>query len=208
MNETATWLMHDANNEDPRVEPLGQSGIMTPTRVLLGKYRLGRLLGEGGMGAVYEAEHLGLGTPVAVKMLNDRFVADPKSQVRFRREARAAAAVRHPNVVAVTDTGTDEEGLPFIVMERLEGESLASVLRRKRVLPYTVASAVATQVLAGLEAAHTRGVMHRDLKPGNIFITQSNDGQYCVKIVDFGISKFTDDCRDGEVTADGALLGT
>lgn len=176
-------------------------------RVLAGKYRLGRLIGEGGMGSVYEAEHIGLGSRVAVKLLADRSLSDIKSQMRFRREARAAAAVRHPNVVTVTDTGTDEAGVPFIIMELLEGETLASALRRQRVLKPTVAAAIASQVLAGLQAAHEKGVVHRDLKPGNIFLVRQPDGTRRIKLLDFGISKFAG-ARNFDVTEGDALLGT
>ena len=180
--------------------------MLPPERVVAGRYRLGRLLGEGGMGAVYEAEHVGLGATVAVKLLTDRFVDDPDAVERFRREARAAAAVRHPNVVNVTDTGTDEEGAPFLVMELLEGESLNSVLKRRRRLPPEVAVAIACEVLAGLGAAHARGIVHRDLKPGNVFLAVDPDGVQRVKLLDFGISKFLG--AASELTSEGAIIGT
>lgn len=185
-----------------------RTDVIVPPRTIAGKYKLGRLLGEGGMGAVYEAEHVGLGAKVAIKLLSERFVADPKSLMRFRREARASAAVRHRNVVSVFDTGTDEEGVPFIVMELLEGESLAAILRRARTLPFEDAVAITCQVLSGLGAAHARGVIHRDLKPANIYVARGSEGQYAVKILDFGISKFATELRSMEVTADGALIGT
>ena len=106
------------------------------------------------MGAVYEAEHTGLRIKVAVKLLNEVFVTDPSAMARFQREARATAAIRHPNIVEVTDTGTDEEGVPFIVMEILDGESLSAVLRREKVLSPVVASTIADQILSWLAAAH------------------------------------------------------
>ncbi len=180
--------------------------MLPPERIVAGRYRLGRLLGEGGMGAVYEAEHVGLGATVAVKLLTDRFVDDPDAVERFRREARAAAAVRHPNVVNVTDTGTDEEGAPFLVMELLVGESLGSVLKRRRRLPPEVAVAIACEVLAGLGAAHARGIVHRDLKPGNVFLAVDPDGVQRVKLLDFGISKFLG--AASELTSEGAIIGT
>ncbi|MCC6746324.1 MAG: phosphate/phosphite/phosphonate ABC transporter substrate-binding protein [Deltaproteobacteria bacterium] len=179
-----------------------------PERLVGGKYRLGRLLGEGGMGAVYEAEHIGLGVTVAVKLLNEIFASDPNSVSRFRREARAAAAIRHPNIVTVTDTGTDEGSVPFIVMELLEGESLSSLLRRERQLAPEVAAAIACQILSGLQAAHEKGVIHRDLKPGNVLIAIRPDGGHQVKVLDFGISKFFTGGHVPDVTAIGAVIGT
>jgi eukaryotic-like serine/threonine-protein kinase len=187
---------------------LEQTDVLPPTPMVGGKYKLGRLLGEGGMGAVYEAEHTGLGVRVAVKLLNEMFTTDPAALARFRREARAAAAIRHPNIVEVTDTGTDDEGVPFIVMELLEGESLSSLLRRERVLPAPTAVAVASQILAGLAAAHDKNVIHRDLKPGNITLARHPDGSTQVKILDFGISKFNAGNTSADVTATGAVIGT
>jgi phosphate/phosphite/phosphonate ABC transporter binding protein len=187
---------------------LEQTDVLPPTPMVGGKYKLGRLIGEGGMGAVYEAEHTGLGVRVAVKLLNEMFTTDPAALARFRREARAAAAIRHGNIVEVTDTGTDDEGVPFIVMELLEGESLSSLLRRERVLPAPTAVAVASQILAGLAAAHDKNVIHRDLKPGNIILARTPDGATQVKILDFGISKFNVGNTSADVTATGAVVGT
>jgi len=172
------------------------------------KYRLGRMLGEGGMGAVYEAVHVDLQKRVALKLLSPQIATNPTSVKRFKREARAAAAVKHDNVVSVTDTGTDDDGVPFIVMELLEGESLSSLLHRERVLPPEIAVPIIMQILGGLGAAHEQGVVHRDLKPPNIFITKAPDGGYRVKILDFGISKFGADQDKASLTADGGLVGT
>ena len=177
-------------------------------RTVSGKYRLGRQIGEGGMGTVYEAEHVGLGTRIAIKLLGETLSENPTFVKRFRREARAAAAVRHENVVSVTDTGTDETGVPYIVMELLEGESLAATLRRELILIPQAAAEVTAQMLLGLESAHTHGVIHRDLKPGNIFLARQNDGTYRVKILDFGISKFIEDASNASVTVQGAIVGT
>ncbi len=180
---------------------------LAPTTMLAGKYRLGRLVGEGGMGAVYEAEHTGLGATVAVKLLGDGSSTDPKAIARFKREAKAMGQIKHDNVVRVMDTGTDEYGLPFLVMELLDGESLSSVLRREKKLSPQLAAEVACQVLSGLAVAHEKGVVHRDLKPGNIFIASQQDGTRRVKILDFGISKLHDSTTHN-VTAEGALVGT
>ncbi len=180
--------------------------VLSPTRLLAGKYRLGRLLGEGGMGAVYEAEHTGLGSRVAIKLLSEH-IQNERAIARFRREARAMAAVRHDNVVTVTDTGTDEEGTPFLVMELLEGESLNALIKRERKLSAEAAAAVAVQILGGLAAAHERGIVHRDLKPGNVFLAWASEGERRVKILDFGISKFAE-AATHELTAEGTMIGT
>jgi serine/threonine-protein kinase len=176
--------------------------------VIAGKYHLGRVLGEGGMGSVYEADHRELGAKVAVKLLAEANLTQHKSLTRFRREAKVMAAIRHENVVSVMDAGTDEEGIPFLVMELLDGESLASKLRRERVLTPALASWISCEILSGLGAAHAAGVIHRDLKPGNVFICKQTDGSYRVKLLDFGISKLGDASETLDVTADGALVGT
>ncbi len=201
---------HTADISDEVQEQMGleKTDVLPPATVVGGKYRLGRLIGEGGMGAVYAAEHTGLGVQVAVKLLNESFTTDAKAVTRFRREARAAAAIRHPNIVEVTDTGTDEDGIPFIVMELLEGESLSALLRRERVITPVTAVILTSQILAGLSAAHGKGVVHRDLKPGNILLARMTDGGFAVKILDFGISKFFADNVPQDVTAAGAVIGT
>jgi phosphate/phosphite/phosphonate ABC transporter binding protein len=179
----------------------------SPGRVVAGRYRLGSLVGEGGMGSVYEAEHLGLSARVAVKLLADGYLSDAKALARFKREARALGSLRHDNVVSVLDAGTDVDGSPFLVMELLEGESLSSMLRRERRLESHVACWVANQVLGGLMAAHARGVVHRDLKPGNVFVSRQSDGSHRVKILDFGVSKLLGSSTLN-VTAQGAIVGT
>lgn len=196
-------------SDGPKPERLGpeKTLIIPHNRTIAGKYRLHRLIGEGGMGSVYEAEHVGLGVRVAIKLLSESFSEDHVFVRRFRREARAAAAVRHENVVSVTDTGTDEDGIPFLVMELLDGESLASVLRRSRTLTPESAAGITYQVLAGLDAAHEQGVVHRDLKPANVFLVLAKDSKQLVKILDFGISKFTSD-HANSVTQEGAVVGT
>ena len=187
---------------------LERTDVIARTRVLDGKYRLGRLIGEGGMGAVYEAEHEGLKARVAIKLLSEHGSLDSKSVARFRREARAMGAIHHENVVSVMDTGTDEDNIPFLVMELLEGESLAAMLRRERVLSPGLSCWIASQLLSGLSAAHAQGVVHRDLKPGNVFIARQSDGTHKVKVLDFGISKLGGDSNTLNVTAEGALVGT
>lgn len=194
--------MSDEDRPTPSLSPRART-----SRLIAGKYRLGRIIGEGGMGAVYEARHVGLNSPVAIKLLNEVFAHDKNAVSRFRREARAAAAIKHPNVVSVTDTGTDEAGVPFLVMELLRGESLSSLLRRHRTLSPNAAASIAMQILAGLAAAHRQGVIHRDLKPGNVLVEEVADGQFATKILDFGVSKFFSD-HSQLVTVTGAVVGT
>ena len=194
------------DKDAPDVRDASRTEVLPPTRLLAGKYRLGRLLGEGGMGAVYEAEHTGLGSRVAIKLLSEH-IHNERAIARFRREARAMAAVRHDNVVTVTDTGTDEEGTPFLVMELLEGESLNALIKRERKLTPEAAVPIAMQMLSGLAAAHDRGIVHRDLKPGNVFLAWGNEGERRVKILDFGISKFAEGATR-DLTAEGTMIGT
>jgi len=182
--------------------------VLAPTRVIAGKYHLGRVLGEGGMGAVYEADHRELGAKVAVKLLSEASINNPNSLARFRREAKVMGQIKHENVISVMDAGNDEAGIPFLVMELLEGESLAGTLRRERVLSPGLSAWITAEVLAGLGAAHAKNVIHRDLKPGNVFIATQSDGSRRVKILDFGISKLGDLSATLNVTAQGALVGT
>lgn len=198
--------MTDDPTRDIRPRTLERTDVLAPTRVLAGRYRLGRLLGEGGMGAVYEAEHIELGARLAVKLLGDDYLSDPTAARRFKREARAMAAIRHDNIVAVTDTGTDE-GVPYIVMELLEGESLSALLKRERHLEPPIAVAIVCQVLAGVASAHDSGIIHRDLKPANIFMARNSDGEPLVKVLDFGVSKVAGD-SETVLTVTGGVVGT
>src|ERR687884_968769 len=153
------------------------------------KYRLDERLGVGGMGTVYRATHLLIDRPVAVKVLNPRFVEDEAAKQRFRREARAAGRLQHTNAVTVTDFGTTQDGLVYIVMELLEGRTLRDVLAREAPLDTARAVSMMLQVAAAVGAAHDAGVIHRDLKPANIFIVQRKDAPPFVKVLDFGIAK-------------------
>ena len=152
----------------------------------LGPYQVGELLGAGGMGEVYRAHDPRLGRDVALKVLR-RSSADQEHVARFSREARAAGSLNHPNIVAVFDVGT-EAGVPYVVSELLEGETLRARLDQGP-LPYRKAVEYGIQIAQALDAAHGKGIWHRDVKPANAFITQ--DGR--VKILDFGIAKLTDD---------------
>lgn len=175
-------------------------------RVLAGRYRLGKRLGEGGMGAVYEAIHIQLGRRVAVKTLLE--ITDPKDVARLHDEAMTAAALTHPCIVQVTDFGpAADDAPPFLVMELLPGESLAALLDREKKLSFERALPIATQLLSALGVAHDGRVLHRDVKPSNVFLTTGVDASApMVKVVDFGIARFLDDTSRRTTT--GKVIGT
>jgi hypothetical protein len=175
---------------------------------LLGKYELNGLLGRGGMGAVYRGIHLRTGRKVAVKILDERYLTNKSIVQRFGREARAASAIEHPGIVEVLDIDVLPEGAPFLVMELLDGETLASLIKRKVRLSQEETLEVLEQLLEALEAAHERGIIHRDLKPDNIFLLPpSHSGRRVLKILDFGISQKADEARS-HLTQTGSVLGT
>jgi serine/threonine-protein kinase len=169
---------------------------------IAGRYRLDRRLGAGGMSSVFVALDKVLEREVAVKLLAEHLAEDEAFVARFRREALAAAKLIHPNIVQVYDSGKDEEsGRHFIVMEYVEGQSVADLLRNDNVLSVEEAIDVAVQACDGLDYAHRRGVIHRDVKPGNLI--RSSEG--VVKLADFGIAKAAEDSR---ITQIGSVLGT
>jgi serine/threonine protein kinase len=183
-------------------------------QTLDGKYRLDERLGKGGMGTVYRATHLLIDRPVAIKVLNPHFVEDEEAQERFRREARAAGRLQHQNAVAVTDFGRTGEGLVYIVMELLVGRSLREVLAREAPLDAARAVSLMLQISAAVAAAHEARVIHRDLKPGNIFVVQRKHAPPVVKVLDFGIAKLAADAIEDEeddqqtLTKVGVMIGT
>jgi eukaryotic-like serine/threonine-protein kinase len=182
---------------------------MTNGTILAGKYRLVSLLGRGGMGSVWRAERLGWQAPVAIKLMNVPAAPDSLTLARFQREARLAASLRSVHVVQVLDDGVDTAtGAPFIVMELLEGESLAErLLRVKRLRPPVVAQII-SQIARALSRAHDAGLIHRDLKPDNILIVR-NDDEELIKVLDFGIAKWIATSQKlGPGTLAGQMLGT
>jgi serine/threonine protein kinase len=158
-------------------------------RTLRGSYRITRLLDQGGMGLVFEAEHERLKRRLAVKVLPRHLVRDAYALARFRREAELVALLQHPHVVHVVDFDTTEEQEPYIVMELLTGETLAARLKRERRLPLEAAVRIASQTASALSAVHAASIVHRDLKPGNIFLTEMQGEGVWIKLLDFGISK-------------------
>ncbi len=168
--------------------------------MLHGRYRLGQRLGQGGMSEVFAAEDLRLGRPVAIKMLRPHLGADATVRYRFEQEARTAARLSHPNVVGILDTG-EEDGVAFIVMERLDGTTVCDELAKGALDEERVRS-IARQVLDALAAAHDAGVIHRDIKPANLLTC--TDGR--VKVADFGIATAMDEAQT--ITGTGLLMGT
>src|SRR3954462_15786028 len=164
-------------------------------RVLDEKYRLEQLLGRGGMGAVYLATHLGTERYVALKLITPQFMRNEEFVERFKREARASGRLRHPNVVDVTDFGfarAGGESLAYLVMEYLDGCTLGDVLAEEERLPLDWAVDILEQVCSAVHEAHQQGVVHRDLKPDNIWLEPNGLGGYRVKVLDFGIAKLAE----------------
>ncbi|MDB4933480.1 MAG: Protein kinase [Labilithrix sp.] len=178
----------------------------SPGDVLRGKYKIKRVLGEGGMGVVVRATHLRLEQDVAIKMLREEGAAKPNVVERFAREARAAARLRGEHAVRILDVD-DEGGAPFLVMEHLEGSDLDRLVRHDGPLPIERAVEYVMQACAGLAEAHALGIVHRDVKPANIFLAKTPRGGEIVKILDFGISKALDD-RDPTITDGDRMLGS
>ena len=191
------------------VQPENKIGIGT---LLVGKYRVTRELGRGGMAAVYEAENISIGKKLAVKVLAAELANSAIVIERFFREARAAASVKSPYIVEVYDSGRLEDGRPFIAMELLEGESLYDRMARVRLIDPQTTVRIIGQVAKGLMKAHAANIVHRDLKPENIHLCKGEDGEEIAKILDFGLAKFYSPVKTDEKTArltrEGAVFGT
>ncbi|RBY88672.1 Stk1 family PASTA domain-containing Ser/Thr kinase [Blastococcus sp. TF02A-26] len=179
---------------------------MTTPQVLGERYEIGGVLGRGGMAEVHRGRDTRLGREVAVKVLRSDLARDPSFQVRFRREAQAAASLNHPAIVAVYDTGEDRSpsgNTPYIVMEYVEGETLRDVLRREGVLAPERAMSLAADICGALDFSHRNGIVHRDVKPGNVMITPAGS----VKVMDFGIARAVSDSA-ATMTSTAAVIGT
>ena len=184
----------------------GHPGMPKPGDVVAGKYAIERVLGEGGMGIVYEATHLRLRQRVAVKMLLPDMLAHQVIITRFEREARAAVQLRSRHVARVTDVDVNAEGVPYMVMEFLEGHDLQNELERRGRFPVEEAIEYVLQACAAMIEAHHVGIVHRDLKPSNLFLANDGGGQV-VKLLDFGISKVQSE-GDAKLTTAEAVMGT
>jgi serine/threonine-protein kinase len=192
--------MGTSQESDPRVGQL-----------LHGRYRVARKMGEGGMGAVYQAEHVLIGRRVAIKTLHPQFATNPELVERFHREANSAASIGNEHIIEVTDFGFfDDDGAPYLVMEYLEGRELGDLLDNEGALPLARLTHIMLQVCDALSAAHSRGIVHRDIKPENIFLVRRGGDADFVKVLDFGISKVSgpDDELRGSLTRTGVALGT
>ena len=185
--------------------------VLEPGDLLEGKYRVLRQLGAGGIGAVYEAEATDVGRRVCVKTLQGRFAKDATMLARFRREARTAAAIHHPNIVAVSafHDGTGGAGSPpFLVMDLIEGQTLHALIRQTPGMDPPRVVRILAQILDALEAAHGHGVVHRDLKPHNVMLTSTRAIDDFVHVLDFGLAGLLDDHRREHLTMTGQMLGT
>jgi hypothetical protein len=176
--------------------------------VLASKYRVERVLGQGGMGVVVAARHEQLGFPVALKFMLPVALQDSGMKERFLREARAAGSLRSEHVARVMDFGTLDDGAPYIVMEFLQGSDLQDVLEAAGTLPPHEAVEYLLQACKGMEEAHAQGIVHRDLKPQNLFLTRRPDGTPLIKVLDFGISKLVGQETSLSVTSSTAMMGS
>jgi serine/threonine-protein kinase len=192
----------------PRLTSDPDEPVLAPGDVLARKYRLEEPLGEGNMAVVWVAQNMALETQVAVKILKASLAADPRVVARFRQEAKATAAIAHKNIVQVYDYGVTGWGAPFIVMELLQGETLAQRLKSQGPLPPEEAVRILMRVMKGVTVAHAKGVIHRDLKPENVFLVQEENGTERPKVLDFGVSFVARSGSDDRLTKAGGIIGT
>jgi eukaryotic-like serine/threonine-protein kinase len=176
--------------------------------VLAGKYRIERVLGQGGMGVVAAAHHIQLDQRIALKLMLPHAMSNPEAVARFVREARAAARISSEHVARVFDVGALPTGEPYIAMEYLEGSDIAQLLASRGHLPHTEAVEYLLQACEALAEAHASGIIHRDLKPGNLFLVARRDGQRLIKVLDFGISKMASGTQSAPMTQTSALMGS
>ncbi|MEZ4368123.1 MAG: serine/threonine-protein kinase [Kofleriaceae bacterium] len=177
-------------------------------QAMLGEYRVERVLGRGGMGVVYGARHPIIGKRVAIKVLGRETLAFPQATERFVREAQAVCAIGHPHIVDIFGFGTLPDGRAYYVMEWLSGHSLRDRLDGGPPIPAAEAYEIIDGIALALEAAHRQGVIHRDLKPDNVYLVDGEAGQPRVKLLDFGIAKLSGRASDGSQTATGMVIGT
>jgi serine/threonine-protein kinase len=184
-----------------------ETSPVRPGDVLAGRYRVDRVIGVGGMGVVVAATHLELLEPRAIKLMLPRALASAEAVERFLREARASSRLKGERVARVHDVGRLGDGAPFIVMEYLEGQDLGAIVKQRGALPVVDAVGYVMQACEALAEAHANGIVHRDVKPANLFVALGADGSPIVKVLDFGVSKLGDTV-DGELTKTDVLLGS
>ena len=204
-----------AQDQHARLSSTARARIDLLGKTVGEKYLVRAVLGEGGMGTVFEAQHVALGRAVAVKVLHPKQMRKKESVRRFHQEARAAGAIGHPNICEVYDLGTLDDGRPYLVMERLVGETLADRIKLEGGIPFEDVTDILIQVLSGLVVAHAKGIVHRDIKPENVFLTERVGCPPLAKLLDFGVSKMISPIgplRDGEddtdLTRTGMVMGT
>ena len=224
MRRTVTEIDPSLMNTAPQAEGASvptpapvpaQAGVKFDALVgttLADRYAIIRRIGEGGMGAVYEAKHSIIGKRVAIKVLLEKFLENEELIARLLQEARLASSIGHQNIVDVTDFGTTRDGRAFVVMEFLEGEPLSELIMRDAPLPVERSLAIVRQVASALGAAHAKGIVHRDVKPENVYLVRRGDLDF-VKVVDFGVSKAVRTQEEAgsewqRLTRTGAVLGT
>jgi eukaryotic-like serine/threonine-protein kinase len=184
------------------------ASTFSPGTVLAGKYRVERVIGQGGMGVVVEARHITLDERVALKFLLPELARHPEAPERFLREAKAAVKIKSPHVARVSDVGTLENGSPYMVMEYLEGTDAYHLIDGGRVLSVPDAVDLVVQACDAIASAHAQGIVHRDLKPANLFVARHSDGTPFVRVLDFGISKIIDQATADGLTRTNATLGS
>ena len=185
-------------------KPQGKDQLLG--QVVGGRYEIVRLIGKGGMGAIYEVRNTRLGRSFAMKTLIGDAASDAEVLSRFRREADVIARIKHPNIVEVIDWEALEDGSPCMILEYLQGEDLARRIRESGPLPWPLIAKLGDQLLGALSIAHAANIIHRDLKPQNIFLAHDDSGEERAKLLDFGVSKIRD--SRSLVTTDARLIGT
>ena len=200
--------MSPPQEQDPGIASLDP----LPGRVIAGNFRIEKLIGAGAMGNVYKAEQLSLGKQVAIKVLHQHLISDETLVARFKREAKSASLLNHPNSIQIIDSGEDDDGTLYIAMELLTGRDLAQVIRDDFPLPLRRVGRIMQQVLSALDEAHAQGIVHRDLKPSNIMLIERRGEHDFVKVCDFGIAKATlgdsEEDRAAMLTIQGLVCGT
>ncbi len=195
---------HCPNTGRPLTEVQKMGGTLLESR-----YRIGEILAEGGMGIVYLGFQKGVDRPVAIKFLNPDLCSSTETSERFMQEARLAARIDHPGIVKVFDLGSTQEGIPYIVMEYLQGSDLSARIREAGRLDPGEALGLTEQILQVLTAVHASGIVHRDLKPENVFLARQSGGSVVVKVLDFGVSRLVqNDGKVRRITEAGRVYGT